>query len=188
MTRIDSVTITLFVWDDTLGMRREVAFDVDLFAWTEVGNGDVLINEGIVRKWWDKHEERVRLALRGEPGGFVQGDGPDFVALLQSRDLELPEFHAMQLPLAAELTRLQAALADAERDATFWKDAHAFKAALVDAAAEREANLREALDLADTLAKSVARNWSDAPPDVMDARATYMASAYVARRALAREI
>lgn len=44
------------------------------------------------------------------------GDIDRMVAILRSRDLELPEFHAMQLPLADELTRLRAALDQARAD------------------------------------------------------------------------
>lgn len=69
MTRIDSATITLSVWDDTLGMRREVTFEPDL-------------TNGVTTRWyviqlWADHqkriaeEQRIRLAAKDEPGNFV---------------------------------------------------------------------------------------------------------------------
>lgn len=67
MTRIDSATITLDVWDDTLGMRREVTFPVDLGGAVIMGGGPICTNYYAIAQWWALNDERIRLAARDAP-------------------------------------------------------------------------------------------------------------------------
>lgn len=61
MIRIDRATITLDVWDDTLGMRREVTFSVDPTA--------PRVNDAL-RYLWVRHETAVRLLAAKDGGDF----------------------------------------------------------------------------------------------------------------------
>lgn len=68
MTRIDSATITLSVWDDTLRMRREVTFPVGVHEFITLdGGGNHLYNEAIIRYWWAINDARIRLAAKDGP-------------------------------------------------------------------------------------------------------------------------